>query len=182
MQAFLGIGPSIQFPQIIILKRIIIHQIQGSLLKDGNLIHGRDLGLPPQHFFYFHPIIFIAFGHKLGYSIGMGFEKHKDFLRYEKTARNLFLQRVQSIQSMQDAWKESRIWNRLLYLESHLTGVAGVPDAAVRDLQQAIQAAKGIFGTSTVSAAGGSMVEIIEDSAFEDVVRMVLMILEEMEK
>ena len=111
----------------------------------------------------------------------MEFSKDKDYLRYEKNARNLFLHVVQEMWRVRDRHGPGYFWNRLRYIEGHLNAVAGVPPSVCRTLEEAIVSTKRMFGTHTRLIDGQSL-QVIDDEAFDDAVRMVLLILEEMEK
>jgi hypothetical protein len=113
--------------------------------------------------------------------MGMEFSKDKDYLRYEKNARNLFLHVVQEMQKFIERHGSRSIWNRLQYIEGNLNAVAGVPPSVSKTLEEAIASTKQMFGTHIHQVAGRDY-PVIDDEAFDDAVRMVLLILEEMEK
>jgi len=110
----------------------------------------------------------------------MQFSKDKDYLRNGLTARNLFLHTIQTMQRGVESG-DIRVWNRLHYVLCRLGETAGVPRKAEKTLEQAIEATKNLFGTYQHSVAGGQKISCIDDESFDDAVRMVLIMLEEME-
>jgi len=108
--------------------------------------------------------------------MGMDFSKHKDYLRYEKNARNLFLHCVQLTSTIKDEDNPSRF----LYAELSMTGVAGITDETKTILREAIAVTKRMLPTFQHSRLSPGK-DLIANADFNDAVRMVLLVLEEME-
>jgi len=71
--------------------------------------------------------------------------------------------------------------SRFLYVELGLSGVAGVSDEAKALLREAIAATKRLIPTFQHSKLGVGK-DLIANADFDDAVRLVLLILEEMER